>query len=171
MSGGAGTVRASDHCHQWSSVEERGSGAGPAIQDWPRISGLEFGSLPTAIPCARLHTRHVLLEWQLRYLADYAEMLVSELMTNALKASWSLKDATPIALRLLDDHERLIIAVWDHNPTDPVARETDDETEHGRGLAVVEALSNRWGFKRVSFSLKVVWCELVLFRHHRADDG
>ncbi len=38
MSGGAGTVQGSNHCRQWSSVEEHGSGAGPAIQDWPRIS-------------------------------------------------------------------------------------------------------------------------------------
>jgi hypothetical protein len=162
MSGGAGTVHGSGHCPQWPSVEELGSGAGPAIQGWPWVSGLELGPLPTAIPCARLRTRAVLLGWQLGYLADDAEVLVSELMTNALNASWGLKEVTPVALRLLANHEKIIIEVWDRSPADPIARVTDDETEHGRGLAVIEALSNRWGFKRISFSLKVVWCELVL---------
>lgn len=169
MSGGAGTVQGSNHCRRWSSVEEHGSGAGPAIQDWPRISGLEFGPLPTAVPCARLHTKHVLLEWRLQPLADDAEMAVSELMTNALKAS--LEEHTPIALRLLANHERLIIEVWDRAATDPVACEPDEETVSGRGLAVVEKLSNRWGFKRVSFSLKVVWCELILADAGQADEG
>ncbi len=96
-------------------------------------------------------------------------MAVSELMTNALKAS--LEEHTPIALRLLANHERLIIEVWDRAATDPVACEPDEETVSGRGLAVVEKLSNRWGFKRVSFSLKVVWCELILAAAGQADEG
>jgi anti-sigma regulatory factor (Ser/Thr protein kinase) len=92
-------------------------------------------------------------------------------MTNALNASWGLKEVTPVALRLLANRERIIIEVWDRSPADPAAHQYDDEAEHGRGLAVVEALSNRWGFKRVSFSIKVVWCELVIGDARQADDG
>jgi anti-sigma regulatory factor (Ser/Thr protein kinase) len=162
MSGGTSAVRGCPSLDLHAGTPEPGSVAGIASHRWPLVDCLEFGSLPTAAGCARLHTKNVLLEWQLGDLADDAETLVSELVTNALKASWSPAEIKPIALHLLANNERLIIEVWDRNPTDPVVRDVDDETEHGRGLAVVEALSNRWGCKRVSFNLKVVWCELVL---------
>ncbi len=162
MSGGTGAVSGCPSTDLYAGTPEPGSGVGTVIQHWPLVSCLEFGSLPAAASCARLHTKNVLLEWSLKHLTDDAEMLVSELMANALKASWSMKEVTPVALRLIANYERLIIEVWDRSPADPVAREADDESEHGRGLAVIEALSNRWGFKRLSFSLKVVWCELAL---------
>ncbi len=46
---------------------------------WPLHSYLELGALPTAVPCARLHARHLLREWGLNGLAADAELLVSEL--------------------------------------------------------------------------------------------
>jgi anti-sigma regulatory factor (Ser/Thr protein kinase) len=104
----------------------------------------------------------VLWEWKLDQLADDAETLVSELLTNAIIASRSLQGSGLVALRLLADHERLLIEIWDQNPDDPQPRQADDESEHGRGFTVIEALSHRWGFSRVSASLKVVWCELVV---------
>jgi hypothetical protein len=52
---------------------------------WPLRSYLELGALPTAVPCARLHARHLLWEWGLNGLAADAELLVSELVTNAVK--------------------------------------------------------------------------------------
>jgi anti-sigma regulatory factor (Ser/Thr protein kinase) len=53
---------------------------------WPQCSSLELAALPTVVPCGRLHTRQVLREWKLAHLADDAETLVSELLTNAVKA-------------------------------------------------------------------------------------
>ena len=50
---------------------------------WPLTSQLELGALPTAVPCARLHARQVILEWGLTGLAHTAELVVSELVTNA----------------------------------------------------------------------------------------
>ena len=50
---------------------------------WPLCSYLELGALPTAVPCARLHARHLLWEWGLNGLAADTELLVSELVTNA----------------------------------------------------------------------------------------
>jgi anti-sigma regulatory factor (Ser/Thr protein kinase) len=129
---------------------------------WPRVSCLELGPLPTAVGCAREHARAVLLEWDLGALADDAATLVSELMTNAMKASRALKVPKPIALRLLANHQQLIIEVWDQNPNDPRPRAADADSEGGRGLAVIEAYSNRWGYRRVSANLKVVWCELTV---------
>jgi anti-sigma regulatory factor (Ser/Thr protein kinase) len=54
---------------------------------WPLRSSLELGALPSAVPCACLHVKHVLWEWGLNSLADRAELLVSELVTNAVNAA------------------------------------------------------------------------------------
>src|SRR5256885_13072487 len=51
---------------------------------------LELGALPTAVPCARLHVKHVLREWQMVQLADPVELIVAELVTNAMQASAGL---------------------------------------------------------------------------------
>ena len=50
-------------------------------------SYLELGALPTAVPCARLHARHLLWEWGLSALVEDTELLTSELITNAVKAT------------------------------------------------------------------------------------
>jgi hypothetical protein len=58
---------------------------------WPLQDFLELGALPSAVPCARLHARLVIQEWGLATLADHVELLVSELMTNAVHASWGIR--------------------------------------------------------------------------------
>ena len=127
-----------------------------------RTSVLEFAPLPSAVPCARLHAVHVLHEWGLRALAEDAELIVSELMTNALDASNVLPGRPPITLRLLAGEESLIIEAWDRSPLDLEPREADPGDECGRGLAVVAALSARWGCERTGPRHKVVWAELTL---------
>jgi anti-sigma regulatory factor (Ser/Thr protein kinase) len=129
---------------------------------WPLRSYLELGALTSAVPCARLHARQIVWEWGFRHLAEDAEILVSELLTNAVKASSSPDGAGVVVLRLLANRERLLIEVWDHNPDDPQPRQADAESESGRGFSVIEALSSRWGFRRLSYSVKVVWCELLI---------
>ena len=54
---------------------------------WPFRSSLELGALSSAVPCACLHVKHVLWEWGLNSLAERAELLVSELVTNAVTAA------------------------------------------------------------------------------------
>jgi anti-sigma regulatory factor (Ser/Thr protein kinase) len=67
-----------------------------AQSDTTLISALELAPLPTAIPCFRLHAAAVLREWRLpRDLVADAEMLVSELMTNAAGARLSLAASSP----------------------------------------------------------------------------
>ena len=125
-------------------------------------SALEFAPLPTAVPCARLHAVHVLHEWGLRDLAGDAEMIVSELITNAVDASALLPERPPVSLRLLLTGKSLFIEVWDHSPLGLEPREADAGDECGRGLTVVAALSDRWGWERTGRSRKVVWAELAL---------
>jgi anti-sigma regulatory factor (Ser/Thr protein kinase) len=145
-----------------ADTSERRSSVSTAIQNWPHVSFLELAALPTAVSCARLHARHVLWEWRLGQIAEDSELLVSELLSNAVKASWSAHGPGLVALRLLADYERLLIEVWDHNPGDPQPRQADCESESGRGFTVIEAISHQWGYERVSASLKVVWCELLI---------
>jgi anti-sigma regulatory factor (Ser/Thr protein kinase) len=125
-------------------------------------SALEFAPLPTAVPCARLHAVHVLHEWGLRDLAANAQMVVSELITNAIDASTLLPERPPVSLRLLLTGKSLVIEVWDHSPLDLEPREADADDECGRGLTVVAALSDRWGWERTGRDRKVVWAELAL---------
>jgi anti-sigma regulatory factor (Ser/Thr protein kinase) len=138
---------------------------GPAAtlhSDWPYLCFIELPALPAVVPSGRLHSKQVLAEWNLDHLAEDAEMLVSEMLTNAVKAPPSPQGPGLVALRLLANGERLLIEVWDRSPADPQPREPDCESESGRGFAVIEAISHRWGYRRASRSLKVVWCELLI---------
>jgi anti-sigma regulatory factor (Ser/Thr protein kinase) len=105
---------------------------------------------------------HVLHEWGLRELADDAALVVSELITNAADASIVLPDRPPIALRLLASETSLVIEVWDQSPLDLEPREAGTDDECGRGLTVVAALSDRWGWERTGYRRKVVWAGLAL---------
>ena len=149
---------------------EPSSGVGPAFHldepELPLRSYLELGALPTAVPCARLHARHVLREWGLNGLASDSELLVSELVTNAVKATAG-RDEAAVRLRLSGDSTRVLIEVWDADPRAPAPRDLgehgtpDPQEEGGRGLFLVAALSARWDWYPTGEPAgKVVWCEL-----------
>lgn len=117
---------------------------------WPLHSSLELGALPTAVPCARLHARHLVWEWGLDGLVESSELLVSELVTNAVQAMARLEDHTAVRLQLFGDNARVRIEVWDADPRPPSPNESgedgipDLESEGGRGLFLVAALSTCW---------------------------
>ena len=135
---------------------------------WPSSSSLPLGALVTATPCARLHTRAVLAEWGLNDLAEAAELIVSELVTNAVRASTG-PDGRPqydgsglpvVVVRLATDHTRVLIEVWDVIAGAPVTEQAPDD-ESGRGLVLVEAVCDRWSWQSVpGWPGKVVWAEL-----------
>jgi anti-sigma regulatory factor (Ser/Thr protein kinase) len=97
---------------------------------------------------------------------DTVELLVSEIVTNAVRASggldqqssWSEADATPtVRLWLAADHDRVLVQVWDGSHWRPQRRQRGLEAEGGRGLLLVEALSETWGsFVRNGWEGKVV---------------
>jgi anti-sigma regulatory factor (Ser/Thr protein kinase) len=95
-------------------------------------------------------------------LAEDAQMIVSELVTNAIEASTLLPERPPVSLRLLLTGKSLVIEVWDYSPLGLEPREADAGDECGRGLTVVAALSDRWGWERTDSRRKVVWAELAL---------
>ena len=151
----------SDACTVTGSGAGYPAGAAGAGTTMRRMSFIELAPLPSAVPCARLHAVHVLRDWDLRDLSDDAALIVSELVTNAVTASAILPDRPPVSLRLISDSRCLRIEVHDRSPADlrPGAEGSDD-AEHGRGLAVVAALSTRYGAERISPARKTVWSEL-----------
>jgi anti-sigma regulatory factor (Ser/Thr protein kinase) len=119
--------------------------AGRAAGEWTLQSFLELGALDGAVPSARLHARHVLREWGLAALADDAELVVSELVTNGVQASRAMAHAA-IRLWLASDQAQVAICVWDASPRPPVRMDAAEEAENGRGLLLVEAVSAQWGW-------------------------
>lgn len=112
---------------------------------WPLHSFLELGALPGAVPCARLHARQVFWEWQLTGLSYSAELLVSELVTNAIHISRADARVVPVRLWLLADRARAMILVQDASLVPPVRMSAGENDDNGRGLAVGENLSAQWG--------------------------
>lgn len=130
--------------------------------NWPLRSLLELGALPTAVRSARLHAYLIFQEWGFAEMSETAELLVSELTTNALLASRFLEQPAVIRLRLLSDHRRIVVSVWDGNSRPPVRKSISEEDEGGRGLMLVEALSARWGWYPLGdVGGKCVWCEFT----------
>ena len=128
---------------------------------WPLQDFLELGARLSAVPCARLHARQVLREWGTGSLSDSTELLVSELVTNAVRASREMTWVCAVRLWLLSDSARILILVWDASPQPPVLTEVTGEAEHGRGLRIVDAVSEQWGWY-ASGNGKFVWAIVTL---------
>lgn len=152
------------------------SGAGRSLESrnrdpadsWPLRSYLQLGALPGAVPCARLHAKLVLWEWGLDRLVETSELLVSEIVTNAIRASARLanrqRDEQQVSglpavwLWLATDRRDVLIQVWDGNDETPARQDMGLEAESGRGLLLVERLSAQWGYYTPDgWSGKVVW--------------
>ncbi|MEU9998496.1 SpoIIE family protein phosphatase [Streptomyces sp. NPDC050848] len=120
-----------------------------AVGDWrlPRE--------PRSVGRARELARAQLNAWDLDALVDTVELLVSELVTNALRYGEG-----EIRLRLLRDRT-LVCEVWDSGLVQPRRRRARDTDEGGRGLQLVGLLSAAWGSRRTPRG-KTVWFELPL---------
>lgn len=124
----------------------------------PLQSFIELEAVAHAVPCARLHARRQLGEWGLRQLGDSAELVVTELVTNAVKASQGVAGASPVRLWLESGSSQILIIVWDASRQAPARTDGMVDAEDGRGLILVEALSHRWGWLiSDNYSGKVVW--------------
>jgi hypothetical protein len=109
----------------------------------------------TSVREARSVLAEPMKRWDLEDLIPTTELLVSELVTNAVK--YSRGDVT---LRLVNE-KALVCEVLDNSGALPRLRQANGEDENGRGLQVVRQLSQRWGSRRTATG-KVVWCEQPL---------
>jgi hypothetical protein len=127
---------------------------------WPFRSSLELGALTTAVPCACLHVKHILWEWGLNGLAESAELLVSELVTNAVNATG--RPGQTVSVNLAGNAAGVLIEVRDADPRPPgpVAPHGDGTSD---GVLMIAALSTRWDWYPTEEPPgKVVWCELAV---------
>jgi anti-sigma regulatory factor (Ser/Thr protein kinase) len=121
-------------------------------------SHLELAPLPTAPGCARGHVRAVLLEWDLPDLSDTAELVTSELVTNAILAS---PRGSPVELQVTREAEgSVLISVWDASSEMPVLEDASPDDESGRGLMLVVCLASGWGAYYASPAGKVIWARI-----------
>lgn len=137
---------------------------------WPFVNCLSLGAVPIAASVARIQVRALLIEWGLTRISESAELCVTELMSNALKAVNDLPPdlRRPLGLRVSSDGARVLLETWDCCPELPASTESDGgelpslDLEGGRGLFLVGTLSQEWGFYPTGRGEgKVVWALLT----------
>lgn len=99
-----------------------------------------------------------LYTWRLDGLVDDITLMVSEMVTNAI-----VHTATPRigAAIVRTGAEAVRLEVTDRSGDQPLSRPMDDDFESGRGIALIDTLSDKWGWE-VSANGKKVWAELSL---------
>ncbi len=124
---------------------------------------------PSAVGLARLMVAAAVRRWGLAGIAEESALIVSELVTNAVKATGSvadtltwdqLRDVGMIKVQVARGDSCLMVEVWDSDPAAlPELTDAPGEAESGRGLVLVDALSARWGHYRMRGG-KVVWASV-----------
>jgi anti-sigma regulatory factor (Ser/Thr protein kinase) len=114
----------------------------------------------TVDPAVAAHARRfataALTEWGFAGAKDQVQMIVTELVANAVKHS-----QMPVKLRLYQAGDRLVIDVMDRDRRVPQRMDPALDEEHHRGLFIVDAYAERWG-SRPTADGKVVWAEVLL---------
>ncbi|MDI3422906.1 ATP-binding protein [Streptomyces luteolus] len=135
------------------------------------VSELTLTATPNAVSWARRHTVDVLQRWAFPNEGiEVARLLVSELATNAIEhtqpaepyelAAGSSGVGT-IVLRLWPTDGGIILAISDPDPRPPEPRDHDTNASGGRGLILVQAMANRWGYCPTQPAPgKIVWAEV-----------
>lgn len=132
-----------------------------------RICVLALPVKPASVHDARAFTAVRLADWDMPELADALGLVVSELVTNAVKHGLPITPDTEdefgaepgpsVRLGLLRRGPQVLSAVWDGSDHGPVRRRNDPLAPGGRGLWLVESFSSRWGWVPMQRGGKVVW--------------
>ncbi|WP_336109649.1 sodium/proline symporter PutP [Streptomyces sp. PTD9-10] len=120
-----------------------------------RVASWDLPSDPAAVAHARDLAARKLAEWGIPDLTFTTELIVSELVTNAIRHA-----AGPVCLRLIRDRG-LICEVSDSSSTAPRLRHARTTDEGGRGLLIVAQMARRWG-TRYTKTGKIIWTEQVI---------
>jgi anti-sigma regulatory factor (Ser/Thr protein kinase) len=123
--------------------------------DAGQVASWELACDPAVVASARDLATRRLADWGLEELAFTTELVVSELVTNAIR--YGLE---PIRLRLIRN-EALICEVFDGSSTSPRLRHARTTDEGGRGLFLIAQLARRWG-TRYTTAGKIIWAEQAL---------
>ena len=123
--------------------------------DADRVVSWELPAEPVIVADARTRACRQLAAWGLEELTFTTELVVSELVTNAIRYARG-----PIELRMILDGV-LICEVSDHSSTAPHLRQAHDFDEGGRGLLLVAQLTDLWGTRQTRAG-KTIWAEQML---------
>ncbi|MEU7167559.1 SpoIIE family protein phosphatase [Streptomyces morookaense] len=121
-----------------------------------RIAAWDVPADPAAVAQVRNAAVRTLAEWGLDELSFTTELILSELITNAVRYA-----AAPIRLRMLRGGGSLVCEVSDASSTAPHLRYAATTDEGGRGLFLVAQLADRWG-TRYTATGKIIWSEQAL---------
>ncbi|WP_214318599.1 ATP-binding protein [Nonomuraea sediminis] len=117
-----------------------------------------LSSVSASVPAARIWVRQMLARWKLTQLTEPAELLVSELITNAIKHAKT--GGAPITLVLSHVSGTLRLEVHDPDQNGrPIPQQPAADEEVGRGLWIVGTFADRWDVEITEVG-KAVWFEL-----------
>ncbi|MGW5259801.1 ATP-binding protein [Microbispora sp. NPDC004025] len=138
-----------------TSTFERDDVAGSSL---PPSATCTFHGRTRSAAAARDFTARTLCGWGIPDLVPDAQIVVSELVTNALRhAPGDPADAPPIRLRLVKHRFHVGCGVSDASARVPAVSPWSDLSESGRGLHLVDALTAAWGWVLTRGGGKVVW--------------
>ena len=115
----------------------------------PRLIAFVLPGIPESVPIARLRIRAALGSHGLGEYADDAESITSELVANAVQHVRDDGTGTiVVTLARVLNPAAVTIVVSDSSSQGPIRRDTSADSDHGRGLQIVEALSAHWGWRQ-----------------------
>jgi anti-sigma regulatory factor (Ser/Thr protein kinase) len=133
----------------------------PAHTGQPRSATFTPGAGAGSVRAARAFTLAALRRWDWAERREDITIVVAELLTNALRHAGSGPDSVqsrrPIRLGLLQPGPCLLCAVADPGAAAPVPQAPGSLAETGRGLQIIRALSDGWGYTVLNDAGKVVW--------------
>jgi len=122
--------------------------ASTAVEIDPRLIAFVLPSIPESVQLARFHVRAALGFHELDQYADSAAIITSELVTNVIQhVCGDGTETVGVALAHTSNPDAVTVIVSDSSPEGPAIREASADSERGRGLQIVEALSAHWGWQ------------------------
>jgi anti-sigma regulatory factor (Ser/Thr protein kinase) len=159
-------------CHWLMPAAEMAARAGGTGAPGPDVASLRWACFPeiaspasgvdaSLIRAAREFTVSTLQRWGMAERREDVAVVVSELLTNALlhalPAAGLARTGWPIRLGLLQPGRGVMCAVADPSRVEPVLQQPEHLGETGRGLHVIAALSDQWGYTIPTDGGKVMW--------------
>ncbi|MFI8091232.1 ATP-binding protein [Streptomyces sp. NPDC086080] len=161
--GGPGTARAFPHTPLPTAARDEPRPTSRTAGTASASAALRIASGPEGLARARSFTRDILGLWSLGHHCDDATLVMTELAVNAVTHAAPRCPGVPdirLGFRLEPTHLLLTVSDPDDHPPVHAPGAGFDLEEHGRGLRIVEALSEAWGWNPVAPVGKTVWARL-----------